>query len=595
MNHAMPRLRALPLICLLAFATACNSVAPIKQSPNDDRRYAYFVLDNGLKVVAISDPSADKAAAALAVFVGSFDDPPGRLGLAHFCEHMLFLGTEKYPKADEYQAFISGHGGTHNAYTAGDHTNFFFDIAPDQFDQALDRFAQFFIAPTFDAAYVDREKNAVNSEYQLYFKDDDRREQSVDVVTMNPSHPGARFSVGSLETLAGDVRSDLARFYQTHYSADRMALVVLGPQALDVLRGWITSKFGAIPKRATAPPAKLPALYARGALPARLSFQTIKDVRELNFTFPVPSLDPYYQEKPGEFIANLLGHEGEGSLHQFLKSRGWIESLTASAARADASNGVITVSFELTRAGSAHTVEITAALFDEIDLIKRGALEQWRYDEQARVADLSFRFQEKQSPLSTVYRMAPDLRLYPARDVLIAPYLMSHYDPSLIDRYLAALRPDNVLIEVANPDVKGSSIEPWFKVPYTLEHVDAPVHADVVGSALALPQPNPFLPSRLDLIGRFDETPALAIDDPGLQVWLARDTSFGAPRANLFLALNLEDGIATESDAVDANLYARLVADQLNTFTYPAQLAGLDYAIAPTGPGFKLSIAGFND
>ena len=589
MKLVLPRPSALPLFCLLFVATVCAAAVPIVQSPNDGRRYDTFVLDDGLKVVLISDASADKAAAALTVFAGSFDDPPGRLGLAHFLEHMLFLGTERYPKPDEYQAFISGHGGTHNAYTSGDHTNFFFDVQPDYFEEALDRFAQFFIAPTFDAAYVDREKNAVNSEYQLYFKDDDRREQAVDTVAMNPSHPGARFSVGSLETLAGDVRTDLVHFYQTHYSADRMALVVLGPQSLDVLHGWVVAKFRAIPKRATLPTPKLPPLYARGTLPARLSFQTIKDVHELNFTFPVPSLDPYYREKPGEYIANLLGHEGEGSLHHFLKSRGWIESLTAAADRADASNGVITVSFELTKSGAQHTVEITAALFDEIDLIKRSGLDQWRYEEQARVADLAFRFREPQSPIATVYRMAPDLRLYPAHDVLVARYLMDRYDASLIKRYLAALRPDNVLIEVANPDVKGIALEPWFKVPYSLERIDAPARADVVGSSVTLPQPNPFLPSRLDLIGQFDETPALAVDEPGMQLWLARDTSFGAPRANLFLELNLEGGIATESDAVNANLYARLVQDQLNAYAYPAQLAGLDYAISGSGPGFKLA------
>jgi len=592
-------LRAIPFLCcllgVLAVASACSTLAPIVQSPNDDRQYDHFVLENGLSVVLISDSSADKAAAALTVFSGSFSDPPGRLGLAHFLEHMLFLGTEKYPKPDEYQAFIAGHGGTHNAYTAGDHTNFFFDVQPAYFEEALDRFAQFFIAPTFDAAYVDREKNAVNSEYQLYFKDDDRREQHVDMIAMNPDHPGSRFGIGSLETLAGDVRSDLVRFYQTHYSANRMALVVLGPQSLDQLRTWAQQKFSAIPKRETAPALRFPSLYAPGTLPERLTFQTIKDVRELNFTFPVPSPDPYYREKPGEYIANLLGHEGEGSLHQFLKARGWIESLTAEAGRVDSTNGAISVSFELTQAGAQHTVEITAALFDEIDLIKRKGIEQWRYDEQARVADLAFRFQEKQSPIATVYRLAPELRLYPAQDVLVAPYLMSKFDEGLIKRYLAALRPDNVLIEVANPDVKGVATEPWFKVPYALERIDAPPHADIVGAAVSLPQPNPFLPSRLELIGRFDDTPTLAVDDPGLQLWLARDTSFGTPRANLFLELNIEGGIATEDDAVNANLYARLVADQLNTFTYPAQLAGLDYGISAAGPGFKLSISGFND
>ena len=77
---------------------------------------------------------------------GSGDDPKDRAGLAHFLEHMLFLGTERYPAADEYQRFISENGGGHNAYTALEH-NQFLDIDADKLDEALDRFSQFFTAP----------------------------------------------------------------------------------------------------------------------------------------------------------------------------------------------------------------------------------------------------------------------------------------------------------------------------------------------------------------------------------------------------------------------------------------------------------------
>ncbi len=103
---------------------------------------------------------------------------------------MLFLGTTKYPDVDDYQNYITTHGGTFNAYTSSDHTNYFFDIQTPFLEGGLDRFAQFFIAPTFDAAYVEREKNAVNSEYQLYLKDDDWRANAVEKQVMSQTHPG---------------------------------------------------------------------------------------------------------------------------------------------------------------------------------------------------------------------------------------------------------------------------------------------------------------------------------------------------------------------------------------------------------------------
>jgi len=195
-------------------AAAAQTTSPIDivKSPNDDRDYRYLTLANGLRVLLVSDPQTDKAAASLVVFRGSYHEPDAYPGLAHFLEHMLFIGTEKYPEVDAYQEFISRHGGSSNAYTAGDHTNYFFDVQPDQFRPAMDRFAQFFISPLLAEDYVEREKNAVHSEYQLQLKADNWRASAVMSEVMNPAHPESRFSIGSLETLDDGVRTALESF-----------------------------------------------------------------------------------------------------------------------------------------------------------------------------------------------------------------------------------------------------------------------------------------------------------------------------------------------------------------------------------------------
>ena len=184
-----------------------------------------------MKVLVISDPATDKAAASLDLNVGTNANPKDRQGLAHFLEHMLFLGTGKYPEAGSYQAFISQNGGNHNAYTAYENTNYFFDVRADQLEPALDRFAQFFIDPLFTEEYVDRERHAVHSEYQSKLRDDGRRSFSATKQVMNPAHQYSQFAVGSLETLSnnnGDLRQDLIKFYNRHYSANLMTLVILG-------------------------------------------------------------------------------------------------------------------------------------------------------------------------------------------------------------------------------------------------------------------------------------------------------------------------------------------------------------------------------
>ena len=73
------------------------------------------------------------------VHVGSMYDPLTSQGLAHFLEHLLFMGTEKYPNEAEYSMFLSEHGGSSNAYTDSEDTNYFFDVAADHLEPALDR------------------------------------------------------------------------------------------------------------------------------------------------------------------------------------------------------------------------------------------------------------------------------------------------------------------------------------------------------------------------------------------------------------------------------------------------------------------------
>lgn len=78
----------------------------IVKSPEDKREYRGLLLDNGLKIILISDPTTDESAAAMNVNVGSMQDPWELQGLAHFCEHMLFLGTDKYPIENDYDKVV---------------------------------------------------------------------------------------------------------------------------------------------------------------------------------------------------------------------------------------------------------------------------------------------------------------------------------------------------------------------------------------------------------------------------------------------------------------------------------------------------------
>ena len=124
------------------------------------------MLSNSLRVLLISDPKSNISAASMEVAAGSFSDLPEAEGLAHFCKHMLFLGTKKYPDEHVYSNYLSTHGGGDNAFTSTQETNYYFSVNSDSLEHALDLFAQFFIAPLFNASSVQDDVHAVNSEHE---------------------------------------------------------------------------------------------------------------------------------------------------------------------------------------------------------------------------------------------------------------------------------------------------------------------------------------------------------------------------------------------------------------------------------------------
>ena len=173
----------------LWWLVASVAVADVVAPDFSDRSYRALTLDNQLKVLLISDPTSDRAAASMDVAVGSNHDPQEYPGLAHFLEHMLFLGTDLFPEAGEYQQYISASDGSHNAFTAPENTNYFFDVQPNALPGALDRFSRFFVAPRFDPTYVRREVNAVHSEYQSKLQNEGNRSFAVTKEGLNPAHP----------------------------------------------------------------------------------------------------------------------------------------------------------------------------------------------------------------------------------------------------------------------------------------------------------------------------------------------------------------------------------------------------------------------
>lgn len=265
------------------------------------------------------------AAVALCISVGSWFDPVKIQGLSHFLEHMIFMGSEKYPKENEFDQFISTNGGADNALTECEYTMFYFEIVEEHLAGAIDRFAQLFISPLMLKDSMDREMQAVESEFQNNINDDDTRIMQLCASIANG--PVGTFTWGNLKTLKEGISNDelynaVHAFRLKHYIANRMHLCVESSAPLDDLQKLVEENFSPIQSGPEPPPIEHPEHPFKPEFFEKVFYVKPKaDKSKVFITFLLPSMEKHYKSKPHDYLAHIIQHEGVGSLSSYLKKK----------------------------------------------------------------------------------------------------------------------------------------------------------------------------------------------------------------------------------------------------------------------------------
>lgn len=596
----------------------------LKQSPNDLKQYQAITLDNGLRVLLIHNDDSNKSAAALAVNVGHFNDPKERQGLAHFLEHMLFLGTEKYPQGSEYQKFISQYGGSHNAWTATEHTCFFFDIACNHFQSALDRFSQFFIAPLLSDEFVIKERQNIDAEFTLKLKDDIRRLYDVHKETINQLHPFSQFSVGNLDTLADRdgicISAEVRQFFNQYYRAHYMTLALEGPQDLAELKALAVEKFGDIKPAKTDLPAIKQPLYLAENQQIKIDVHPVKNDHQLIISFAMEGIDKYYQDKPESILAYLLGHEGKGSILSLLKKQQWAMSLTAGSGINGSNFKDFNISIALTELGEQHIDEIIEIVFSYIQLLKNNKIAPHYYQEKQQISQLSFTYHEKMRAIDSVSQLAINMQHYPVDDYIYGDYIMTGMSDKHLGRLLNYLSADNLRIIHVSQNNTFDQTSFWYQVPYSvnvipadqLSHWQALTKTSNIKNQwhaeLRLPDINPYISGIPEIYvneyideaeqknnGQAEKTPVKTIDNNGLTVWYKQDTTFKVPKGYLYIGIDSPFAIASIENIAMTRLFVDLYSDTVVEENYDAELAGIHYHLYAHQGGMTLQLSGISE
>ena len=607
-------------VCLLGHGMADPSLLPpvsIKDASGlrlSPRAYPTWeqrklILENGLEVLMISDPGANTAA-AVSVGVGSIHEPPRLQGLAHFLEHMLLQSTKKYPAANDYYRFISDHGGKRNAYTDSDRTVYAMSIPQEALLEAMDRFAQFFVAPTFDEEAMARELQVIHQEFLRYRDSDAWRAQELLKHALNEEHPYHRFDIGTADTLKEIKRSDLMEFWSRYYTTDHMRLVIQSSLPMDDLQRIVNATFGAIPKRIGAPiPQPSTPLFgtrARGSFQCNHSHGGQRRLH-LHWEMP-PGLVLNQEQAPDWHLHRLLMSGHAGGLLDQLHQRGWIQGLHSATDRISTGQAMVTLVADLTQEGGQHWRDVATQIYAYLDILRRDPLPSAIQEQTILFALQQHLHRTRQDAFEEVMEQADQLL-----DESMASYPRLSLAPLEWHRHalrelLPHLQPAKGLHHLQLPTeelaIEMPDMEPWFQIPYSWRPLGeedlVALTTPLAGEPMQCPRLNPLMASDFNVLSQAAPVkwtwphPTLIESTDRAQIYWKLDETFGLPRSVLtlrWLSPRLDESL-------DATLYGDLVMllleQRLLSFSTLASAADLQLRYASAGDRIELQVSGLS-
>uniref|UniRef100_A0A4W6E8B0 Nardilysin convertase n=1 Tax=Lates calcarifer TaxID=8187 RepID=A0A4W6E8B0_LATCA len=553
-----------------------------------------------------------QSAAALCVGVGSFSDPSDLPGLAHFLEHMVFMGSEKYPSENGFDAFLKKHGGSDNASTDCERTIFQFDVQRKSFKEALDRWAQFFICPLMIRDAIDREVEAVDSEYQLAKPSDSHRKEMLFGSLAKPGHPMGKFCWGNAQTLKQEpkkkkinVYKRLRAFWKKHYSAHYMTLAVQSKERLDTLEEWVREIFSKVPNNGLPKPDFSDMLdpFETPAFNKLYRVVPVRKVHALNITWALPPQEKYYRVKPLHYISWLIGHEGTGSILSVLRRKCWALALFGGNSETgfdqNTTYSIFSISITLTDEGfqNFYQVKKSHSLF-YLPFVFLHSEKHW--DSIQKIEANEFHYQEQIDPIEYVEDICENMQLFPKEDFLTGDQLMFEFSPEVISAALSLLTPEKANLMLLSPEHEGQCPlkEKWFGTQYSMEDIQQEWMQRWIGhlelnNDLHLPAENRFIATDFTLKPSDcpdAEFPVRIADSDRGCLWYKKDNKFKIPKGEVRACVCARALVLV----VLFDLLVNILGHNLAEPAYEAEVAQLEYKLVAGEHGLVIKVKGFN-
>ncbi len=561
-------------------------------------------LGNGLEVLLISDPAADQSAASVAVGAGSWSDPLEYPGMAHFCEHMLFMGTQKYPSDHEFFTLVADYAGQTNAFTAPNQTVYMFSSQTSGFLPLLDRFAHFFIDPLFNPANIAREMHAVDQEFAKNIENDGWREYMVFKETGNSNHPNRLFSTGNSETLAKIPQSALTQWHQEQYSAERMHLVIYSPLPMAQLQETVVQTFAEVPTSGKPPIDSSGRLSSAEQIGHIAFIKPIQNRQTLTLSWELPpelSIDPTQSAK---VVAHALRRGQKYSLYETLKEEQLIDSMSI---HVDDVGGpehtFFQFTLELTKRGVEEIDTAILRCFQAISALQRSGVPDYLFHEKNTMSQLNFQYQSRQNPFEYISKLGDSIAEEPLSTYPRNSILATQYDPDQIARAASILTPRTCALSLVAPPeltkVEPTRREKWLGAEYAIRPIPEKWMAQWTSAEpidqIRLAEPNPFIPENLTLAPDGPNIPTLIAKDTLGTAYYVRSSEFGSPASIYHIHLFSPELTPSPRSAVLASLYLDHLTDVLHPTLAAANAAGLSCNFELDRSSIHLELSGYSE
>jgi insulysin len=544
-----------------------SELIKIPKADNDIKDYYYMILPNELKVVIIVDKLSTSCGALINVGVGSTSDPQPYEGMAHFLEHMVFLGSEKYQDV-KFMESINKNGGMTNASTGDTDTTYYFSINCDKFIENLNIMADFFISPLLKKENVDKERNAVNSESVKNLLDDNWIFNEIIKKTMQTDFAYNHYTCGNLDTLNGPNLDEIVRkFFNDHYSANIMHLVVHVNSKIDlnVLKNNIIETFSKIINK------NLNKTYKYGNL--LIPNQTVKyipntDIDSLTICLQIEKQFTNLIDSPFQILDWIITSKTDNTIFRILENKGYITDIDIGQVFTFDDNILYIVKFILTKKGLKKTDYIYKLFFDYINAIITYEKLDKIYDNISKAKNRDFNLAISENVIDTLqhvnFLLINDIELQNINTYLIMSPEYNLIKNKIFD-FFKQINVHNSSLIISSTDFKKQNykyiIDKIYNVKYVVDTniISYENEKNQLGQLL---EPNRFITDKIDIIPGEDfyphKKPEL-ISQENYNFVYNFNSSFRNPEVHYYLSLIMPDILKNPEIYIKTQLYLNSV------------------------------------